>query len=77
MNAGAKVRMLLIKITIQLIINIIQANVDECARAAEIYQCGKENAPLVTNAVQSGLTDLSSKPKVFFILFFWPSLRVL
>jgi hypothetical protein len=46
-----------------------QANVDECERAAEIYQCGKEKAPLVTHAVQSGLTDISPMPQVFFTFF--------
>ena len=47
-----------------------QANVDECERAAEIYQCGKEKAPLVTHAVQSGLTNFSPKPKVFLLSFY-------
>jgi len=30
---------------------------DECAAAADIYQCGKENAPAVTNAIQTQLTS--------------------
>jgi len=30
---------------------------DECVIAADIYQCGKEKAPSVTNAIQSGLTN--------------------
>jgi hypothetical protein len=42
--------------------------VDECERAAEIYQCGKEKAPQVTGAMQSGLTDLSPMPQVFYTL---------
>lgn len=41
---------------------------DECERAAEIYQCGKEKAPQVTGAMQSGLTDLSPMPQVFYTL---------
>jgi hypothetical protein len=37
--------------------NLYEGNVDECAAAANIYQCGKENAPSVTDAIQSALTD--------------------
>jgi hypothetical protein len=31
-------------------------SMDECERAAEIYQCGKEKAPAVLAAIQSTLT---------------------
>jgi hypothetical protein len=30
---------------------------DECVKAAEIYQCGREKAPVVTSAIQSALTN--------------------
>jgi len=30
---------------------------DECSVAAAIYQCGKEKAPVVTEAIQTALTS--------------------
>jgi len=30
---------------------------EQCAKAAEIYQCGKEKAPEVTSAIQNSLTS--------------------
>jgi hypothetical protein len=39
------------------LIELFTVNDDECAKAAEIYQCGKEKAPVVTSAIQSALTD--------------------
>jgi len=32
-------------------------NPDECAAAADFYQCGKEKAPSVSNAIQAGMKD--------------------
>lgn len=32
----------------------------ECAKAAAIYQCGREKAPMVTNAIQFGLSNKSA-----------------
>jgi len=32
---------------------LFAVNADECARAADIYQCGRDKAPAVTNAIQS------------------------
>jgi hypothetical protein len=33
---------------------------DECSRAADIYQCGRERAPTVTSVLQSRLTPSSA-----------------
>jgi len=32
-------------------------NVDECARAADIYQCGVEKAPAVTTQIKNSLAS--------------------
>jgi len=32
-------------------------NPDECVAAADFYQCGKEKAPEVASAIQTGLKD--------------------
>jgi len=37
---------------------------DECVKAADIYQCGREKAPSVTSAIQSGLTNNVAPPTV-------------
>lgn len=41
-----------------------KVELDECERAAEIYQCGKEKAPNVTSAVQDALTNTEVDPEV-------------
>jgi hypothetical protein len=46
----------------------MSAGNDECARAADIYQCGREKAPDVTNALQNELTPSSTVFTVFFLL---------
>jgi hypothetical protein len=53
----------------------LAASADECARAAEIYECGKKKAPSLTNAIQQQLTsDRSSPPavmlnyKIYFLI---------
>jgi hypothetical protein len=49
-------------------------NEDECVAAADIYQCGKEKAPEVTNAIQNSLTD--TKPNnVGNFKYFWESFK--
>jgi len=37
---------------------------DECARAAAIYDCGKKNAPELTNAIQNDLRNSASATPV-------------
>jgi len=44
---------------------------DECAQAANIYQCGRDKAPAVTNAMQAavitnGGNDDSAEVSIFF-----------
>jgi len=34
-------------------------NSDECVAAADFYQCGKEKAPDVATAIQTGLKDIA------------------
>jgi hypothetical protein len=44
---------------------IFKASDDECVKAAEIYQCGKEKAPVVTSAIQSALTDNQNSVRLY------------
>jgi hypothetical protein len=37
-----------------------KGGVDECAKAANIYQCGRDKAPEVTQAMQDAATSTSS-----------------
>jgi len=46
---------------------LFAVNADECARAADIYQCGRDKAPAVTNAIQSKV--LNSVPAVRIDVF--------
>jgi hypothetical protein len=36
---------------------LLTALLDECTRAAKIYECGKTKAPGVTNEIQKQLTN--------------------
>jgi len=40
-----------------LLIYLLTAQADECSRAAEIYECGRQKAPAVTDAIQNQLTS--------------------
>jgi hypothetical protein len=40
------------------------ASADECAAAAEIYDCGKKKAPEITNAIQDKMEKISSAAPV-------------
>jgi hypothetical protein len=43
-----------------------KGGVDDCARAANIYQCGREKAPNVTKAMQDAAAS-----KIYPVSFSW------
>jgi hypothetical protein len=46
----------------------LAASADECARAAEVYECGKKKAPSLTNAIQQQLTSELSSPVAVMLI---------
>jgi hypothetical protein len=63
MNAEIQVLILACIKLILLSQSSLAASADECARAAEVYKCGKNKAPTLTDAIQQQLmSDRSSPP---------------